>query len=120
MPASLADEPAVRRHHEPRPAVLDHVLACDLAGLRVVDVVVERPAVVRDLQAAVLAANRPEQRALDAGACRQRSPLVVDRPSTRAVAVAAALPAAMVACECIQRAALAVEEDAAVARLAHV
>jgi len=65
---SSTDELAARADDQPAAAVLEHVLAEDLPGALVADVVVERPAGVRDLAAAVRALDRAEQGALSVGA----------------------------------------------------
>ena len=56
----LVDERAVRARDEPQPTELVHVLAEDLAGAAVSDVVVQRPARVGDLKLPVLPPGRPE------------------------------------------------------------
>src|SRR3954467_4609442 len=65
--ASSADKLTARADDQPAPAVLEHVLAEDLPGPRVADVVVEGPARVGDLAAAVRAPDGAEQGPLDAG-----------------------------------------------------
>src|SRR5215218_7409909 len=69
---ALADELAARADDQPAAAVFEDVLAEDLAGAAVADVVVERPPGVGDLAPAVLPLGRPEQRALESGADPQR------------------------------------------------
>src|SRR5207244_1443199 len=76
----LAKELAARPDDQPRAAELGDVLAADLPGLGVADVVVERPPGVRDLAAAVAALGRAEQRALDAVARARRAFHVIDGP----------------------------------------
>ena len=60
-------------HDQPEPAELEHVLAQDLAWLTVADVVVERPAGVRDLPRSVGSTRCGDERALRAGACALRA-----------------------------------------------
>src|SRR5262245_31583615 len=109
--ASLADEPAARRDDEPQSSELADVLAGDLAGADVADVVVERPAVVGDLNPAVLPLDSSDQLALDALSGLQRPRLEVDRPGGRACPVAGARLAPLVSGERVESPALAVEED---------
>src|SRR6266511_4553514 len=115
--ASLAHEPAARRDDEPQAPVLRDVLATDLPRVHVVHVVVKRPPVVGHLQPAVLAPGRPDQRLLDALSGLERGRLVIHRPGRGGGAVAPALAAAAIAREGIERPALSVEQDPAVARL---
>src|SRR4029450_9384454 len=61
----LAHHPAIRAHDEPKAAKLTDVLALDFTRT-FVGVEVERPAVVRHLQPAVAAPDRPDQGLLDA------------------------------------------------------
>src|SRR5438045_1482920 len=114
-PTSLTHEAAARPHDEPCSAELGDVLAADPPRSDVVDVVVERPAVVRHLQPTILASDRPDQRLLDALACLGRSGRVIDGPGTGAVPVAAAGAATVVAGERVERTPVAAEEDLAVA-----
>ncbi len=119
MRAALAHKRPVRVHDQPRAAELGHVLAAHLPGASVADVVVQRPAVVRDLPPAVLALDGSDQLLADALAGDQRALLVVDGPGGGAVPVAAALAAARVARKaeafaCVPEAATA--ETAATAR----
>src|SRR6476619_3701502 len=113
-PPRLADEAAVGRDDEPEPTELAHVLAADRAAARVPDVVVEGPAAVRELTAAVLALDRPDRVRVDTVARADRARLVVDRPRAGACSVAGARLAPLVMCEAVEDAALAVEENGAV------
>src|SRR5262249_23751961 len=97
---------------EPRPAELLHVLAEDLAGLPVADVVVERTAGVGDLELAVLATGRTD---LLAAADRARE---IRRPRLRAGAVAAATTSGVPRAR-IEDEAATVEQDVAVAGRVH-
>src|SRR3989442_13759848 len=90
---SLTHELAARANDEPAAAELRHVLAEDLPGLRVADVVVERSARVRHLARAVRAADRPEQRCLDARAGVKPAADNVRRPLLRAGGTTDAPPA---------------------------
>src|SRR5690349_3765323 len=104
------DLPAGGRDDPPRPAELVDALAAGLARLAVGDEVVERVAAVGDLELAVLAPRRPEER--DARpAPGDRLPLRGQRrPERRAGAVADAVRA-HVRREVVERDALAVDED---------
>src|SRR6266516_83532 len=100
--ASLPDEAAARPHHEPGATELCDVLAEHLPGLRVADVVVERPMLVRNLAAAVSAPNRPEQRLFHAGSGTRSCSHHVRWPDLRAGACAEA-PSRRVVCERVER-----------------
>src|SRR5204862_2316922 len=104
----LANELAARSDDQPGAAEFDDVLAADLPRLCVADVVVERPAVISDLAAAVAALGRADQRALDAGARSQRPFRVIDRPGLCAGAVASAA-AVLVSRERVEHVPVAVE-----------
>src|SRR5688572_4487277 len=108
------DRVARRVDDEPRAAELGDVLAGDLAGPRVGDVVVERVPVVGDLAPTAAALRRPEQVRVHARAGARPAARVDRGPGDRALPVAAAL-VSLLPREEVDRTALGVEQHAAVA-----
>src|SRR5204862_6528380 len=99
-----------RAHDAPDAAELGHVLAEDLAGLEVVDVVVERAPCIGRLQRAIGPLRRAEPAAGDAGT-RARARLdEVRRPGLGAGTAARAAPV-RVTRESIEHEAAPVEQD---------
>jgi hypothetical protein len=95
----LANKPTARANDQPGAPKLVDVLAQDLAGLLIPNVVVERPAVVGDLQPTVAPPARAEERPPDALAREQSSLREVDGPRFRTGAVTPAVPSPWVASE---------------------
>src|SRR4051794_8474689 len=116
-PGELADQLAARRHDQPIAAELGHVLAEDLAGLRLAAVVVERSAAVGDLVVLLAPQDAAEQLRSRAAPSAQPAGRVERRPGVRAVAEARTRAAAVLR-ERVERVAAAVDEDRAVARAA--
>ena len=102
--SALGDRAAAGVDHVPDAAELGHRLTEHLVGLVLVDVVVERVAVVGDLRLAVAALGSAEQALLDALTGARLALGDQRRPGARAVAVALALLAGLLGEE-VQRAA---------------
>src|SRR5439155_4092890 len=116
---AMVDLLACGREHPPRAAELVEALAGRLTGLAVGHEVVERVTVVGDLELAVLALGRAEQRRAHSGTGNRLALGDERRPERRAGAVADAARA-LVGREVVQRDALAVDENASERRLADV
>src|SRR5437763_3723730 len=112
----MMDLLAARREHPPRPAELIDALSGRLAALAVAHEVVERVAVVRDLELPVLAPRRAEQRRPHAGP-RTRLALREERWPERGARAVTDAGGALVGREVVQGDALAVDEDPAEPRL---
>src|SRR5439155_10751096 len=111
----LANERAARAQDQPEPAELAHVLAEDLPGAAIADVVVERPPGVGDLSGPVRTAGGAQEGLRDAFA-GQESPLEdVGRPGGCAGAGADALALGILR-EPVEHEAPAVEQDPSEAR----
>src|SRR5713101_199934 len=107
------------RDDPPRAAELVDALARRLARLPVADEVVERVTAVRDLELAVLALRRTEQRGADTGTGDRLALREERRPERRARAIANARRA-LVLDEVVERDSLAVDENAPELRLREV
>src|SRR5436190_21316551 len=115
---ATVDLPAGRRENPPWAAELVEALAGRLAGLVVADPVVERVAVVGDLELSVLALRRAEQGRTHAGAGDRLAVREERRPEGGAGPVADT-GRALVGREVVDRDALAVDKDATECGLAN-
>src|SRR5436190_20893584 len=115
---ALTNETAVRTDDEPDAPELVDVLAEDLARPAIVDVVVERPATVRDLTPAVGTLPRSEQGGLDTRGGLRTCADEVGRPRRGACAAARAASAGILR-EGVQPETAPVEQDLAVLRRPH-